>query len=265
VIGCDREGAGAPLVLLHGIGHHRQAWRPVMDHLAGEFDVLACDSPGFGASPPLPAGTVPTIPAYADAFAAFFAAQGLDRPHVAGNSMGGAIALELARRGVVRSAAAFAPAGFWTPRERRFCRASLLASARLPAAARPAMLALVGSGPGRSVALAQYCRWPARMPAGEARSMLRDAWAAPAFGPALDAFDHYTFSAPGELRGGVPLTVAWGDRDRLLPFARQAPRARRMLPWARHVTLGAGHLPYTDDPGAVAATVRLSAADAAPG
>ena len=40
-----REGAGPALVLVHGIGHHWQAWRRVIELLAGEFDVIACDSP----------------------------------------------------------------------------------------------------------------------------------------------------------------------------------------------------------------------------
>ena len=53
-INYHREGQGSPLVLLHGVGHHWQAWRPVIELLNGEFDVIACDSPGFGASPPLP-------------------------------------------------------------------------------------------------------------------------------------------------------------------------------------------------------------------
>ena len=51
----------------------------------------------------------------------------------------------------------------------------------------------------------------------------------------------------------VPTTVAWGERDRLLIFSRQAPRARRMLPDARHVVLhGCGHVPTWDDPEQVA-------------
>jgi len=56
-----------------------------------------------------------------------------------------------------------------------------------------------------------------------------------------------------------PATIAWGERDRLLIFSRQAPRARRVLPQARHVVLrGCGHVPTWDDPDQVAA-VLLSA------
>jgi pimeloyl-ACP methyl ester carboxylesterase len=44
------------------------------------------------------------------------------------------------------------------------------------------------------------------------------------------------------------VTIAWGDRDRLL-IPRQSQRARRLLPWANHVTLhGLGHAPFPDDP-----------------
>src|SRR6478672_116349 len=250
-----REGAGEPLLLLHGVGHHWQAWRPVIDLLAGELDVIACDSPGFGASAPLAPGIEPTVPAYADAFEWFFAELGLERPHVAGNSMGGAIALELARRRAVASATAFSPAGFWTAAERRFCQVSLGALAATPAWARPATVALARTRPGRVALFSQTFGYPARLPAEEAVATLRDAWAAPALGPALAAFSSYSFTEGGELRH-VPVTIAWGIRDRLLPYRLQAPRARRLLPAAAHVALGAGHVPFYDDPAACTAVVR---------
>jgi pimeloyl-ACP methyl ester carboxylesterase len=253
-----REGSGPPLVLLHGIGHHWQAWRPVIERLRDEFEVIACDSPGFGRSAPLPAGIEPTIPAYADAFEWFFVELGLERPHVAGNSMGGAIALELARRRAVRSVSAFSPAGFWTPLERRYCQISLAALERTPWAIRPAVMALTRTRPGRAALFSQLYRYPLRLPVEEALSALQDAWAAPAFAGALAAFSQYRFDAPEKLRR-VPVTIAWGDHDRLLPYARQAPRARAMLPWATHVTLGTGHIPYSDNPAAVAAVIRSRA------
>lgn len=250
-----REGDGEPLVLIHGIGHHWQGWGPVIDRLAASFDVVATDSPGFGRSAPLPPDVEPTIGAYTDAFVAFFAEMGLGRPHVAGNSMGGAIALELARRGATASATAISPAGFWTPREKRFSQLSLTLSGTLPRAVRPGVLALAGTAPGRTLLLGQLFGRPWRMPAEEARLMLEDAWASSAFAPALAAFDGYAFRAGHELTG-VPLTVAWGSRDLLLLYGRQAPRARRVLPQARHVTLpGLGHTPFFDDPDLVASVI----------
>jgi pimeloyl-ACP methyl ester carboxylesterase len=258
-----RQGSGPPLVLLHGIGHHWQAWRPVIGLLAGEFELIACDSPGFGRSAALARGVEPTIAAYVDAFERFFAELGLTRPHVAGNSMGGAVALELARRGSVSSVSAFSPAGFWTPAERRFCQMSLSALAGTPPPARAAVEALARTRVGRTALFWQTFGWPTRLPAEEAVSTLRDAWAAPAFAAALAAFDEYIFAAPEEL-DAVPLTIAWGKHDRLLPYARQAPRARALLPRARHLTLGAGHVPFYDDPAAVAEVLRSGAGAAAP-
>jgi pimeloyl-ACP methyl ester carboxylesterase len=253
-----REGAGPPLVLLHGIGHHWQAWRPAIGPLAADFDVIACDSPGFGGSAPLVDGIEPTIPAYAEAFERFFEELGLARPHVAGNSMGGAIALELARRGVASSVTALSPAGFWTPAELRFCQASLGALARTPKAARPLLVALTRTRAGRLALFWQLFGWPAQLPIEEAVAGLRAAWAAPAFSRALAAFSQYTFGAPGEL-DERSVTIAWGEHDRLLPYRRQAPRARAMLPGARHVTLGAGHVPFYDDPAAVAEVIGSGA------
>ncbi|MBA3809229.1 MAG: alpha/beta hydrolase [Solirubrobacterales bacterium] len=258
-----REGEGQPLVLLHGVGHHWQAWRPVIELLKGEFDVIACDSPGFGASPPLPSGIEPTIPSYVDAFEWFFAELGLERPHVAGNSMGGAIALELARRRSIRSASAFSPAGFWTRGELRFCQLSLGALADTPVSLRPSVEALARTRAGRVALFAQNFGYPARMPAEEAVATLHDAWAAPAMKATLAAFSRYRFDSPEQLRS-TPVTIAWGVRDKLLPYRLQAPRARAMMPWARHVSLGAGHVPFYDDPLAVAEVIRSCARSAAP-
>ncbi|MEA2315137.1 MAG: hypothetical protein QOI03_1829 [Solirubrobacteraceae bacterium] len=260
-INCHREGSGPALVLLHGIGHHWQAWRAVIDELAGEFEIFAFDSPGFGRSAPLRAGVKPTVGAYADAFERAFPELGLQQPHVAGNSMGGAIALELARRHAARAVSAFSPAGFWTPLERRYCQLSLALLAGTPRAARPAVEALARTRAGRVALFSQTFGYPTRIPPEEAVATLRDAWRAPAFAGALAAFDDYSFSAPQELER-TPITIAWGRHDRLLPYARQAARARSLLPWATHVTLGAGHVPFFDDPPAVAAVIRSTEAAA---
>ncbi|HWD10775.1 MAG TPA: alpha/beta fold hydrolase [Solirubrobacteraceae bacterium] len=253
-----REGDGPPLVLLHGVGHHWQAWRPVIALLRGEFDVIACDSPGFGRSAPLSDSIEPTISAYTDAFEWFFAEIGLERPHVAGNSMGGAIALELARRRAIASASAFSPAGFWTLPELRYCQFSLGTLSKTPAALRPLVAALARTRAGRRALFAQSFGHPTRMPAEEAVATLRDAWQAPAMAGALKAFDSYRY-VDGEQSRSPSVTVAWGAKDRLLPYRLQAPRARALLPWARHVTLGTGHVPFWDDPAAVAEVIRSCA------
>ena len=115
--------------------------------------------------------------------------------------MGGAIALELARRRTVRSATALSPAGFWTAAERRYGQASLGALARMPRPLRPALTRLAARPAGRQAVFAQLCAHGSRVPADEARAALRAAWASPVFADALAAFDRYRFEAPEELRG----------------------------------------------------------------
>jgi pimeloyl-ACP methyl ester carboxylesterase len=128
----------------------------------------------------------------------------------------------------------------------------------VPDAARPAVEALARTRHGRVALFSQTFGFPARLPAHEAVATLRDGWAAPAFDGALDAFRQYRFGAPEQLRS-TPITIAWGRRDRLLPYRLQAPRARALLPWATHVSLGAGHVPFYDDPAACAAVIRTRA------
>ncbi len=91
-----RAGAGPPLMLLHGGWSDSRDWRPQLASLADAFDVVAWDAPGCGGSDDPPAGA--DLGAYADAAAALAAALRLDRPHVAGASFGGGLALELLRR-----------------------------------------------------------------------------------------------------------------------------------------------------------------------
>ncbi|MET8141661.1 alpha/beta fold hydrolase [Sphaerisporangium sp. NPDC005288] len=244
----ERRGDGPPLVLLHGIGHHWQAWEPVLDLLAPFRDVIAVDFPGFGASPPLPAGTPYNPETLADAVEAFCARLGVERPHVAGNSLGGYVALTLAARGVVRTATALSPAGFWAGAERFRARMLLLGLRRL-CRALPAegMRALAGSEVGRAASVGLVVARPGRMSpeaviaGGKA---LRDA---PGFDRTLASFDAVVPPA----RPKAPITIAWGDHDRLLP-PRQAVRAAK---WSgRRVKLlrDCGHVPMSDDPELVA-------------
>jgi pimeloyl-ACP methyl ester carboxylesterase len=96
-IAYERVGDGPALVLLHGyVGDGPTTWRSQLDALSDEFTVVAWDAPGAGGSadPPEDFGMV----GYADSLAGFVRVLGLDRPHVAGLSFGGALALELCRR-----------------------------------------------------------------------------------------------------------------------------------------------------------------------
>jgi pimeloyl-ACP methyl ester carboxylesterase len=260
-IAFDVQGDGSPLVLLHGTGSRRGVWDPVVARVARERRTFAVDLPGFGDSPA--EDFEPGPHEYVARLTRWFAEQGLERPHVAGNSMGGAIALELARAGLVASATAISPVGFGTQREVRFGQLSIRASRAVAGQIRPVLPALAGSAVGRSVLLGQMRSRPWRMPAAEVIAEVEAFVDAPWVDRALKTFGRYRFGDGEQLRG-VAVTIAWGTRDWLL-IPRQADRARRMLPWARHVTLrGCGHLPFHDDPAAVAA-VLLDGSQSMPG
>jgi pimeloyl-ACP methyl ester carboxylesterase len=139
---------------------------------------------------------------------------------------------------------------------------SLRGLAELPRTARGVVDALARTLAGRVALFSQTFGFPARLPAQEAVETLRDAWAAPAFTKALEALGEYRFEDPAGLRS-VPVTIAWGRRDWLLPYRLQARRARRLLPTAEHVALGAGHVPFYDDPAAVASVIRARARSSA--
>ena len=83
-------GKGEAVVLLHGLGGSRTAWRSQLDGLSTRHRVVAWDLPGYGASAPLDGPL--TFPALADAVARLLDALGTDRAHVVGLSMGGMIA-----------------------------------------------------------------------------------------------------------------------------------------------------------------------------
>ncbi|MGX1914712.1 alpha/beta fold hydrolase [Streptomyces phaeochromogenes] len=248
-----RVGSGEPLLLLHGIGHHRQAWDPVVDILAAERDVIAVDLPGFGESPALPDGLAHDLPTMNAALSGLCEALELDRPHVAGNSLGGLLALELGREKLVRSVTALSPAGFWSPVERRYAFGLLQA---MRAAARSMPLPMVErlsrSAAGRTVLTSSiYARPGRRSPEAVVAETLALA-NAQGFAETLRAGGSVQFSDDVP---GLPVTVAWGTRDRIL-VRRQGIRAKQVIPRARLVRLpGCGHVPMNDDPALVARVV----------
>jgi pimeloyl-ACP methyl ester carboxylesterase len=243
----DRTGSGPPLLLLHGLGSCKEMWRPVVPMLAREREVIAVDLPGFGASP---AGAQ-TVDAMADEVAAFADGLGLDRPHVAGNSMGGGLALALGARGRVRSVCAISPIGFANPREAAYARGVLATTRFLARGVAPVAPAVAGNPVLRTMLSSHVAARPWRIPADDTVLWTRAYAHAPSFWPLLRSAPSWSVEPPV-----CPATIAWGDRDRLLIYSRQAPRARRRLPEARHITLrGCGHVPTWDDPEAVAAAI----------
>lgn len=242
-------GCGRPLVLLHGIGMSHAAWNAVTPHLAPTRRVIAFDIAGFGATPRLPRGTAPTIPHLADGLAQALLAIGIDGPvDIAGNSLGGTLALEAARRGIARTVVALSPAGLWRTHDAVHVK-YVFKALRLMAAHIPRAMKMIMRVPAlREAALAVPISIGSRhMPAIDARRAVDDLAIATGF---EDTFDNTRrpFIAHDIT---APVTVVFGDYDWILTGGS---RCRSALPphtrWIeKH---GWGHVPMWIDPTGVA-------------
>jgi pimeloyl-ACP methyl ester carboxylesterase len=242
----ERHGSGEPLVLVHGVTHRRQAWYPVLDQLAEHREVILVDLPGHGQSDPLCPGDRPVTEVLSEQFREFLAEQGLVRPHVAGYSLGGRVALEAGARGDARSVVAFSPAGFWrTDAEFAYTRRIFNSAAALVDRLGPRAERLSRSRAGRKLIYGILMAHPGRVDADHALGDVRGfEYARPALKLLLDAATAFTEVIPVD----VPVTIAWAARDLVLP-PWQAEIAKQMVPQAEHVMMrGVGHVPMWDAP-----------------
>ena len=251
----ERRGTGEPLVLVHGFGSHRNVWDQVAPLLEAERELVMIDLPGFGETPP--AVDHPTPERLAAAVGDFLDELGLERAHVAGFSMGGWIALELNKLGRTLSTCAICPAGFWNRRERAFAKASLRNARATMALFGDRLEGMLESDTLRRALNRQFFEHAEHLSPEEAYAAARNFAGASGFDATLEALHESHFAGAREVT--APVTVAWGDRDKLL-LPRQAERARRALPQARHVWLaGCGHGPMVDDPTTTARAILTAA------
>jgi pimeloyl-ACP methyl ester carboxylesterase len=251
--GC-RRGAGEPMVLLHGGGGSWRHWSPVLPALAQEFEVIALDLPGFGESPSPPGAPV-TIPSHADAIERELDTADCPTAHLVGNSSGGWLALELARRGRARSVVAIAPDGM-SSRVEDLYRHLVVTGAHHAARfihRHPALTA--------TTARRWLLNWwlfmahPGRWSADEANAAMHDLANGPGYLELLDWVRGRRIEGLADITCRV--LIAWGSRDLLLP-RWQAQRFVEALPdGLGEVKLlrGVGHLPMADNADLIASTI----------
>jgi pimeloyl-ACP methyl ester carboxylesterase len=254
----ERVGMGAPLVLLHGVTHRRQAWNPVVGRLAPHREVITVDLPGHGDSPPLDNDGRTALAQTLDLLVALFDQLGVPNPHVAGNSLGGRIALELAALNAARSATMLSPAGFWRANwDFAYTKAVFGTMRGVGKALEPVVPRLVNRAAGCGLMYAAIVAHPGKLAPDQALGdfeAFKVAW--PSYKMIVRESTVFTATIPED----IPLTVAWGTKDAMLP-PYQAKRARRALPNARHIPLpGCGHVPMSDDPAQVAAVLLQGSA-----
>ena len=241
----SESGAGRPLILLHGIGMSHAAWNAVTPHLCATRRVIAFDIAGFGLTPPLAKETVPNIPNLVDGLERSIREIGIPTPvDIAGNSLGGTMALEAARRSIARSAVAISPPGLWrknAPRHIKYVFATLrFMVKRFPRLLRHAMCVpfLKAVALAVPISVGSAC-----MPEADAIRAVEDLAQSTGF---EDTFNN-TCSPFSAVEIRVPLTVAFGDCDWILT---KEVRLRNTLPahtrWIEMPALG--HVPMWVDP-----------------
>ena len=256
----DGDATGAsprePLLLIHGLGGSAGVWDPVVPLLAAEREVVVLELPGFGAAPALPPEVEPTAAALATALREELAVRGIERPHVAGNSLGAWVGLELGRMGAARSVTCLSPAGLWrAPIGPRKSRAREWAQHL-----RPVVSAALWIGPVRRRAVSIFAARPGNIPTPAARELILGWIDAEGYDGANKAMREHIFD-PAGYPTDVPVTIAWAEHDKQVgpPKPERRPAGTRFL-----VLPGVGHVPMWDDPELVARTI-LDGSAAIPG
>ncbi|MFC9838981.1 alpha/beta fold hydrolase [Rhodococcus sp. NPDC127530] len=255
----DIAGSGPTLVLVHGVVHRRQAWNALLDQLTPCRRVVTVDLPGHGESAALDDGPdmMDQLLEELSGFVRSVTPPG-ERPHVAGNSLGGWLSLALAARGEVASATALSPAGFFVNHADQARTIYTFRALRgLTRALGPNAPKALRYKAVRYPSLAAFFARPSRVPYEDAvidaHSLTTNAL--------VDKGMTASFDLPPVVDATVPVTVAWGRRDLILPVY-QARRVRRFFPQARILVLpGIGHVPMTDDPNLIS-TILLGGSSA---
>jgi pimeloyl-ACP methyl ester carboxylesterase len=254
-----RAGSGEPLLLLHGFTGTWHHWRPVLDELAARYEVIAPTLAGHDGGPPFDVSGPLTFASSADHLERHLDDIGVGTAHVVGNSMGGALALELAKRGRALSVVALAPAGGWVEGDGEAKRlARLFARQRRMTRLNAKRIPLVMGRPlSRRLVLREVmCHGELVSPA-EAVDLALTSLRCPVAPKAIEAARADKGISLQDLdRIACPVLLASPEFDRILPAERHAPRYRREIPGVESRMLpGCGHVPMWDDTQLVLSTI----------
>jgi pimeloyl-ACP methyl ester carboxylesterase len=240
-----------PLVLLHGIAMSGKAWRDVVPLLSTHHQVYAPTAPGHNGGPPVqrrPAAMADVV----DATERYLDERGLERPHLAGNSLGGLVAIELARRGRAATVCAFSPGGFWSAGDGFQARAfnRLQRGVALGRLARPILPLMYKSATVRRLVLRDVAYHGDRLSAAQALEMIDDGIGCAILADLCAADWEIARLDPPP----CPITIVWGEKETFL--SPEAHGKIQRIPQASIKTLpDVGHVPMVDDPDLVARTI----------
>ena len=242
-------GSGEPLVLIHGLGSSSRAFNLISPELAKQFTVVTFDLPGHGQSPRDPQQAMDPVSLARRIFDEM-SHLGFENFHLAGNSLGGWIALEMAALNPdrIKSLIALAPAGLWL----------IPYPSRVPGAAVSRAMAVSLKSVAPSLLKYDWAKkigfglvspkWR-ELPMDVLINATEDMGASEGYFPTWDAFLGARFD--GAISSSVPTTIIFGDADNTLP-ARTSQERSLVPAHARWIVLSeCGHAPMWDQPDAV--------------
>jgi pimeloyl-ACP methyl ester carboxylesterase len=243
-----RGGDGPPLVLIHGFTDTWRSWELVLPTLERSHDVLAPTLPGHAGGPPLPAEIADSV--MADAVEQAMDEAGFETAHIAGNSLGGYVALQLAARGRARSVVALAPAGGWMDGDAAYAEMLDLQSSllELTKAAAPHADVLLSTLEGRRQATQLIATNFEHIPVELLTHQLTGIAACHDGQRMIENARTQDWDLETDAIT-CPVRIVWGTNDKLLQWPSAAARFRESLPHADWVELeGIGHCPQLDVP-----------------
>jgi pimeloyl-ACP methyl ester carboxylesterase len=253
-------GSGPLLILIHGITNSSASWEPVLALLERDFTVIAPDLLGHGDSAK-PRGDY-SLGSFASLLRDFMLALGHERATVAGHSLGGGIAMQMAYQFPERVERLVLVASGGLGRQvTPVLRAVALPGAELmlPLLASKALVN-AGTAVGGLIGRLGLRTGTDIAEMASGLATLRDIETRRAFvhtarsvidvgGQRIDATDKLYLAA------AVPTLIMWGDADPIIP-ARHGIRAHELMPGSRlRLFEGAGHFPHHDDPAGFVTTL----------
>lgn len=246
-------GAGTPLVLIHGFGGNWRMWKPVLAQLEKHHRVIVPTLPGHSGGLPLNRRATPAV--IADALAVQLRARGLDKVHVVGQSLGGYMAMEMARRGFARSAMGISPGGAW--KDATYQQALLKrirGTFKVMPYVLPLVKLLVGVKSLRKLILKDEMEHGDIMSVAEVRGMLHHGMNCTIAHEFLDDGIAQIEALPKD--NTTPLRVVWCGNDKVLTFNEFGQPFLDIFGLKTHGVLkGCGHNPMYDDPEGVAKAI----------
>lgn len=254
-----RQGSGEPLVLLHGVLCSERIWGNVVGLLSGQHDVIVPTMLGHNGGQ-LASRRPASVEHLVDDLERLLDELGLAKAHLAGNSLGGWVALELARRGRALSVCALSPAGAWgSETDGQLVRATLKRAVRDVQRSRRIVPLVAHSRHIRRFALRNSALHGERVRPAEFRSLTDDVLGCQISGDLFESDARQTSLDPAP----CPITLAWSAADRIFPLEAYRSRACELVPGADFIVLDdVGHVPMLDDPRLVAQRILSSAARA---